>query len=114
MRSYLAKSFYQNYKAKVKKYFISEAELYQTIPKAAYENMDGPKKKDREEVKIEPARMNFEKPSFMACDLLLTYMVYSIRQDQRESCFLQVSFMDPSTRILREFSYFFLSSLLTN
>jgi hypothetical protein len=45
MRSYLAKSFYQNYEAKVKKYFTGEAELYQTIPKAAYENMDGPKKR---------------------------------------------------------------------
>jgi hypothetical protein len=44
MRSYLAKSIHQNYEAKVKKkYFTGEAELYQMIPQAAYENMDGPK-----------------------------------------------------------------------
>jgi hypothetical protein len=81
------------------------------IPKAAYENMDGPK--DGEEVKAEPARVNFERPSFKACDLLLTYMVYKIRSKRimfPASIFHGSEHKDSK----REFSYFFLSSLLTN
>jgi hypothetical protein len=75
MRSYLAKSFYQNYEAKVKKNTSPAKRSYTKRSLKQHMKTWMDQKKDREEVKTEPARVNFERPSFMACDLLLTYMV---------------------------------------